>query len=740
MHTFVRTAEACGFWDDVLLTTFSDFGRRLEENSRKGTDHGWGSYSFVFGKNLRRQVLGFNADVNSSALQHIVPFQADAYDPAKNTKGDLLMTTDIETWNACLLNALALPALPRLGSCPPEMQLRDGLAEVPLFDERLYYKTATGSGSTGGGGSSGGTPSIPGDGDTSHLTAPMTPSQVLHFARRVGYSSKSLGLAQFVLPNMAAVIEQDFLRCGDTEGVVLVVNPDSSRRNYSAGTTHTGSMLNQTSHGGAHIAAAPFDDLWLELDLGKPMLVHGFITQARGASWCATEDRGFSCNSHVMTARIEYRLQADDAPTALPEIFNCNVVGDIWETVTNRFSAPVMARFVRIRPVTWHRVPTMRAGLLASCVTPQGMTEHQHPIFTLQQGISRALDAATQPIERPEKIYSKYQKRERHAMALWSQERREKRNNWRDLTRLPYPRYDPVERRVRRYGIEEYFDWDTFVFDTENPVASTLHVKDSHRGREDEILEKLQANCTIFFYPLPVSFAKGDFDWMLLDNSVPPRLIDATQVDWYRTVMQSSDVRLVTQVTPQMIVDDYKCDNATGTHPDDPSIPCDPACDLRKHLTIDYVAQTAMLTDTSRSGPDGTHFTASWYILKQCVRPDEARDTFEINRHNLLNLYIQKDIAEQFFQDATNPENGLRSRMTWFFLNLYATPQSIVNDALLMYRQYEALYSGALGNYRSLSRARALSLLLSLPSLSFSLCLSVSLLSLFSLVTRIGLC
>merc|ERR1712216_735471 len=110
-----------------------------------------------------------------------------------------------------------------------------------------------------------------------------------------------------------------------------------------------------------------------------------------------------------------------------------------------------------------------------------------------------------------------------------------------------------------------------------------------------------------------------------------------------------------------MIVDDYKCDNATGTHPDDVTIPCDPACDLRKHLTIDYAAQTAMLTDTSRKGPDGSFRTASWYILKECVRADEVRGTFEVNRHNLLNGYIKKDMEEQFFQDFTNPEFGLRA-------------------------------------------------------------------------------
>lgn len=57
----------------------SDFGRRLEENSRRGTDHGWGSYSFVIGKGLRRQVLGFNAAANSSALADIIPTHADCY-------------------------------------------------------------------------------------------------------------------------------------------------------------------------------------------------------------------------------------------------------------------------------------------------------------------------------------------------------------------------------------------------------------------------------------------------------------------------------------------------------------------------------------------------------------------------------------------------------------------------------------------------------------------------------------
>jgi hypothetical protein len=706
VYTFVRTAEACGFWESVLLTSFSDFGRRLEENSRKGTDHGWGSYSFVFGHGLRRQVLGYNPDVdttNAAALQHIVPFQADAYDPLKDTKGDLLMTTDIATWNACLLNAMALPSIPRLGSCPPEMQLREGLATIPLFDETLYYKADTGAGSIGGGGgdSSGSLAPNPGDRDTSHLTTPMTPSEVLHFARRVGFSVKSLGLEEFVLPNMTRVITQDTLRCdsGDTAGVELVVNPGSSYRSYSPGTTFTGSRLNQTSNGGGHVTNAPYEDTWLEMDLGKPMLVHGFITQARGDTWCATTG---SCNMHVMTARIAYRLHAGDAPTVLPETFKCNVVGDIWETVTNRFSAPVLARFVRILPVTWKGRPSMRAGVLASCVAPT-ITNHSHAILTLRQGISRAFDTSTQAIMSPDKIYSNYLQRSLNPMRLWSEERRKKRNNWRDLMRLPYPRYDPVQRRARRCGIEEYFDWGALVVNTQNQLDGTLRVKGSHVGREDEILERIKENFTIFFYPTPVGITEGNFDKKLLDAAKPPRLNNVADVDWYRTIMMQPEVRSLTQVTAQMIVDDYKCDAATRTHPDDPLIPCDPKCDLRKHLTIDYGKQSAMLTDTSWKGVDGTKTTSSWYVLQECVRPDEARKQLEMSRQNQLSGQITKDLLGQFFQDITTPEQGLRMRMTWFFLNFYATPSSIVDNGLLMYKQYKTLFNGALGNYRSLS-------------------------------------
>jgi len=51
-----QAAKLCGFWEDTSVVIFSEFGRRFEENSRRGTDHGWGQYFMLFASGLRRQV------------------------------------------------------------------------------------------------------------------------------------------------------------------------------------------------------------------------------------------------------------------------------------------------------------------------------------------------------------------------------------------------------------------------------------------------------------------------------------------------------------------------------------------------------------------------------------------------------------------------------------------------------------------------------------------------------------
>ena len=41
LKNFVTEMKALGIWDDVVIVTMSDFGRKLTPNGR-GTDHAWG--------------------------------------------------------------------------------------------------------------------------------------------------------------------------------------------------------------------------------------------------------------------------------------------------------------------------------------------------------------------------------------------------------------------------------------------------------------------------------------------------------------------------------------------------------------------------------------------------------------------------------------------------------------------------------------------------------------------------
>ena len=110
-------------------------------NSRDGTDHGWGATYTAFGSGLSHQVFGYNERVDppSSALGDIIPKMTES------SRGDVKLTTQIEKWNACILDALALPGLPRLGYCPDDLRLRPGLARIPEYREEDYYPATAAS-------------------------------------------------------------------------------------------------------------------------------------------------------------------------------------------------------------------------------------------------------------------------------------------------------------------------------------------------------------------------------------------------------------------------------------------------------------------------------------------------------------------------------------------------------------------------------------------------------------------
>ena len=52
VHGFMRDIERLGFGDRVTLLAFSEFGRRVPENTSLGTDHGTANVMFVAGKNV----------------------------------------------------------------------------------------------------------------------------------------------------------------------------------------------------------------------------------------------------------------------------------------------------------------------------------------------------------------------------------------------------------------------------------------------------------------------------------------------------------------------------------------------------------------------------------------------------------------------------------------------------------------------------------------------------------------
>ena len=90
-------------------------------------------------------------------------------------------------------------------------------------------------------------------------------------------------------------------------------------------------------------------------------------------------------------------------------------------------------------------------------------------------------------------------------------------------------------------------------------------MKESYLGREHEILQRLQENATVFFFPPPVSLTTGNYDRQNLDFSTsPPSLKNPADVDWYRTLIMVADVKVISNLTAADVVRDWLCDNKTG--------------------------------------------------------------------------------------------------------------------------------------------------------------------------------
>jgi uncharacterized protein (DUF1501 family) len=79
---FVKDLKATGKLDDTLIMTFSEFGRRVEQNASNGTDHGTANNVFVFGGKLTKAGIYNDApnlgDLENGDLKYQVDFR-DVY-------------------------------------------------------------------------------------------------------------------------------------------------------------------------------------------------------------------------------------------------------------------------------------------------------------------------------------------------------------------------------------------------------------------------------------------------------------------------------------------------------------------------------------------------------------------------------------------------------------------------------------------------------------------------------------
>ncbi|MGH2486624.1 MAG: DUF1501 domain-containing protein [Ktedonobacterales bacterium] len=85
--------------DNVVVMTWSEFGRRVEENASQGTDHGTAAPLFVLGNSVQGGVYGEPPDVG----------KLDNY-------GNLIYTTDFRSVYATVLDRwLGAPSAAVLG-------------------------------------------------------------------------------------------------------------------------------------------------------------------------------------------------------------------------------------------------------------------------------------------------------------------------------------------------------------------------------------------------------------------------------------------------------------------------------------------------------------------------------------------------------------------------------------------------------------------------------------------------
>lgn len=58
LSIFIKNLQAVDLWNNTLILSYSEFGRRLQENANKGTDHGSAAPHFIMGGKVKGGLYG----------------------------------------------------------------------------------------------------------------------------------------------------------------------------------------------------------------------------------------------------------------------------------------------------------------------------------------------------------------------------------------------------------------------------------------------------------------------------------------------------------------------------------------------------------------------------------------------------------------------------------------------------------------------------------------------------------
>ncbi|XP_033106829.1 EGF-like repeat and discoidin I-like domain-containing protein 3 [Anneissia japonica] len=160
---------------------------------------------------------------------------------------------------------------------------------------------------------------------------------------------------------------------GIEDGTIPVEQLSASSEYSFVNGAHRGRLNTEaTDHEeGAWSSGTTDQNQWIQVDLGKRHKVHGVITQGRN-----------KLNQWVTSYEILYSIHGKRfQPIRNP---NCKVTtfvgnSDQDTTVTNTFSDPVYAQFVRIHPTDWYNWISLRFEVLGCstefCIDPLGIED-----------------------------------------------------------------------------------------------------------------------------------------------------------------------------------------------------------------------------------------------------------------------------------------------------------------------------------------------------------------------------